>query len=126
MAGSGISRGNKNHDLEIGNQAKNNVMSALRCRWNRELAAIKDQAEWNSTLNKCLQNIQRNRIKLGQIPFHNNEILQFNEPKYSVILIPPFYGGDWNADLFLRDDTGQLRNLKSWLDNGGDVNSKNL
>ena len=83
--------------------------NALKCRWSRDLASIKEDQEWNQTLKECLDTIQSRRIAFGLESFNNEEMEIFQEPRHTnqenvvepLIIYPNRI--DWNEDLFLPD-----------------------
>ena len=98
---------------------------ALKCRWNRELASIKDANKWQQELNKCIETkqTQRNFLSLG--PFNATELDQMYEDRYTLH-IEPFIRMIWNYDMFQKDRNGNHNQLKSWLDQGGNVTITDL
>ena len=104
---------------EIAQQFKSE--EALKCRWSRELATFDDDNEWEKKLNECIETI---KLELSALGLGSFKEITFNfEPRYFGPAISPLIENRWNRELLNPGEN--YKNLKTWLDQKGDIKLAN-
>ena len=96
-------------------------LDALKCRWMRKQPEW-TQDKWEQESLNCLESIESQRKLVGARLFNPVELAQLHEPRYTSegIEMPK----TWDKNLIESHDK-QYNHLKTWLDQGGDVNLGN-
>ena len=91
---------------------------ALKCRWNRELAAIRlnYRRDWFIQLIDCVEFIQKKRAIIGLKPFNTSQWVELKEKRH-VKPFPPMR----DVKILSTNQDEQYNFLKIWLDHGGIV-----